>query len=201
MKMKWIYSLVLVALTVVLQAQSEGMTWVTFEEAVEMKDNGDTRPVFIDVYTDWCGWCKRMDATTFNNPEVAAYMNEHFINVKLDGEYKEDIEFKGTTFKFVEKGRRGYHELAATLLQGKLSYPTVVFLDKEFNLVQPLPGYRGPQDFLPIANYIGGEHYKTTPWEEFLAEYKGENAPEITDEIEEEESTQRVRRVDNSIKN
>lgn len=140
--------------------------WITFEEAIELTKK-KPKKVFIDVYTDWCGWCKRMDATTFNHPEVKAMMSENFYMVKLDGEQKADIEFKGNTFKFVPNGRRGYHELAAALLQGKLSYPTVVFMDEDMNMIQAIPGYRGPQDFYKIGKYIGEDHHKKTPWPEW----------------------------------
>ena len=55
--------------------------------------------VFIDLYTNWCGWCKRMDATTFSNQEIANYLNQNFYAVKLDAETKKSILFKGSVFK------------------------------------------------------------------------------------------------------
>lgn len=64
-----------------------------------------------------------MDKATFQRPEVATYMNEHFYNVKFNAEQKEDIEILGNNFKFIAQGNRGYHELAAALLNGKMSYP------------------------------------------------------------------------------
>ncbi len=153
----------------------EKINWLTWEEAMQKLESGDKKPIFIDVYTDWCGWCKRMDATTFSNPEVAKTMNENFHAVKLDGEAKRDITFKGNTFKYVPNGRRGYHELAAALLQNKLSYPTVVFLDENADMIQPLPGYRQAAEFHPILKFIGEGHYKNTEWKEFQKTYK---APE-----------------------
>lgn len=153
----------------------EKINWLTWEEAMQKIENGDKRPIFIDVYTDWCGWCKRMDATTFSHEEVVKTMNENFYAVKLDGEAKRDITFKGNTFKYVASGRRGYHELAAALLQNKLSYPTVVFLDEDANMIQPLPGYRAAADFHPILEYIGKGHYKNTEWQAFQKTY---SAPE-----------------------
>ena len=112
------------------------INWMTFEEAME-KNKTEPRKIFIDVYTDWCGWCKVMDKKTFSNPIIAEYMNDKYYAVKLDAEQREDIEFNGTTFKFVAQGSRGYHELAAALLNGKLSYPTVVFMVEEFYSLHP----------------------------------------------------------------
>lgn len=123
--------------------------------------------MFIDVYTDWCGWCKKMDKDTFQNAEVAAYMTENFYMVKLDAEQKEPIDFGGKTYTFVRSGRRGYHQLAAALLQGKLSYPTVVFLDENLKMLSPVPGYQKPDAFLKIARYFGDNIYRDTSWEAY----------------------------------
>ena len=154
------------------QTPFEGkVKWLTFEQAVE-KSKTEKRKVFIDVYTDWCGWCKVMDKNTFNHDVIARYLNENFYAVKLNGEQKEDIIFRGTTFKFVAQGRNGYHELAAALLNGKLSYPTVVFLDENFDMLQPLAGYHKPDFFDVVLKYIGGDHYKTVKWPDFQESYK-----------------------------
>ena len=70
------------------------VNWVSIEEAqILMKK--EPMKIFIDFYTDWCGWCKRMDAQTFANPIIAAYLNKHFYAVKIDAEQSEPITFKG----------------------------------------------------------------------------------------------------------
>jgi thioredoxin-related protein len=145
--------------------------WMTFEEAVT-KSKTEKRKIFIDVYTDWCGWCKVMDKNTFSEPHVAKLLNEKFYAVKFDAEQKADVVFNGTTFKFVESGRNGYHELAAALLNRQLSYPTVVFLDEDFNMIQPLPGYRKAPEFHMIAQFIGEGHYKNVKFNEWQKTYK-----------------------------
>jgi len=145
--------------------------WMTFEQAVE-KAKTEKRKIFIDVYTDWCGWCKVMDRKTFTDPNVAKLLNEKFYAVKFNAEQRDDVKFHETTFKFVENGRSGYHQLAAALLNNQLSYPTVVFLDEDFKMIQPLPGYREAAEFHKIAQFIGEGHYKTEKWEDFQATYK-----------------------------
>ncbi|MTI38740.1 thioredoxin family protein [Fulvivirga lutimaris] len=151
-------------------AQDGEVNWLSFEEAVE-KSKTEKRKIFIDVYTDWCGWCKVMDKNTFSQPVIAAYLNENFYAVKLNAEQREDIIFRDHTFKFVESGRRGYHELAASLLNNKLSYPTVVFLDENFNIIQPLPGYQKPDRFEMIVKFIGGDNFKNTDWQTWESEF------------------------------
>lgn len=170
--MKYIFITVLALLAFNIQAQTHPgpVKWMTFEEAVE-KSKTEKRKIFIDVYTDWCGWCKVMDKQTFSNEYIAKVLNENFYAVKLDAEQKANIEFRGTTFKFVPSGNNGYHQLAASLLNGKLSYPTVVFLDEDFNMLQPLPGFQKPEEFYPIVKYIGGNHFKTVKWEEYKGKF------------------------------
>jgi thioredoxin-related protein len=158
----------LFTLTFCLHAQAQKIEWMSFEAAIEAQAKADQpKKIFIDVYTDWCGWCKKMDKETFNNPEVAVYMQQHFYMVKLDGEGKKPIVFRGKTFSFVPSGRNGYHELAAGLMQGQLSYPTVVFLNEQAELLSPVPGYHPPESFMPIARFFGDNHYKSSTWEDY----------------------------------
>ncbi len=155
-------------LLVATSISAQEIHWMSFEDAVAMtKNEGNTKKVFIDVYTDWCGWCKKMDKDTFQNPEVAQYMQENFYMVKFNAEGKEPIEFDGRTFNYVPSGRRGYHELAAALLQNRLSYPTVVFLDENMKMLSPVPGYQKVDPFLQIARYFGEDIYKEQDWKSY----------------------------------
>lgn len=149
----------------------KSIDWISIEE-LEAVVAKDPKPVFIDVYTDWCGWCKRMDKSTFIDPGFVEYVNKNYYAVKLDGEEKKTLSYRGETFKFIDSGRRGYNELAAGFLQNILSYPTYVILDKELTPLQSFKGYRTAKEFLPIIVFLGEEHYKDTKWEEFLASWQ-----------------------------
>jgi thioredoxin-related protein len=142
--------------------------WYSIEEVQELVKS-EPRKIYIDMYTDWCGWCKVMDKKTFTNESVAEQLNTNFYAVKFDAEGKDNVSFKEQTFKFIAQGSRGYHELAAALMQGKMSYPTSVFLDENLNVISPLPGYYPPEKLDPILEFIGEDHYKTTNYEQFLS--------------------------------
>lgn len=152
-------------------AEEGKVKWMSFEEAME-KSKTEKRKIFIDVYTDWCGWCKVMDKNTFNDPYIATILNEKFYPVKFNAEQREEITFDGHTFKFIANGSKGYHELAAALLNNQLSYPTVVFLTDEFKMIQPLPGYRKADEFHQIVQFIGENYFKDESFEEFQKTYK-----------------------------
>ncbi|NOT37591.1 MAG: DUF255 domain-containing protein [Saprospiraceae bacterium] len=154
----------------VLYGQSPTIKWISWEQ-MEQAQKKEKRKVVVDLYTDWCGWCKRMDATTFQDPELIMTINKNFYAVKFNAERKEDILHKERVFKFIAQGNRGYHELAAFITHNKLSYPTFVFLDETLNTIQALPGYREASVFNMIAQYFCGNYYKTTPFQKYQEIY------------------------------
>ena len=158
-----------------LHAQSENtkIKWYTFEQAIKLCEKAPKK-LMVDVYTDWCGWCKKMDAETFSNPEIARYVNEHFYAVKFNAEQRDSIVFHGHTFKFVDQGNgKGYHELAAALLSNQLSFPTISYLNEKLELLGPVPGYRNAHDLEPLLVYISEDRFKSTAYDAFEKSFSG----------------------------
>lgn len=162
---------VLAVISFGIQAQENKINWLSFEKAMEMNEK-NPKPILVDIYTDWCGWCKKMDKTTYKNQVIVDYINEHYYPVKLNGEAKEDISFQGRTFKYQAQGRRGYHELAAAIMRGKMSYPSTAFFNTERQLLQNVPGYLTEERFEKILAYFNQDNYKNTPWPEFEKNFK-----------------------------
>ncbi len=134
----------------------------------------EAKPVFFDVYTDWCGWCKRMDKTTFVNTEVVDAINRNFHAVKFDAEMKESFTFQGHEFKFIKNGRRGYNELAGALLNNRMSYPSYVALNEKYERITIIKGYQTVDEFIPILSYLADKHYLQQTWEEYKSSQKSE---------------------------
>jgi thioredoxin-related protein len=148
---------------------AEKIHWLSIEEAAE-KMKQEPRKLIIDVYTDWCGWCKKMDKETFTDAGVAALVNKHFYAVKLDAEGKAPIKLKGQTFSF--KPEYKAHELAVALLNSQMSFPTTVYMDEQMNMLTPVPGYLNAKNMMQVLRYFGENHHKSKSWQDFEKEAK-----------------------------
>lgn len=150
-------------------AMEEKIQWLTFEQAVEANKTKPKKFV-IDVYTDWCGWCKVMDRESFTNANVIKYINDNYYAVKLNAEQKEDIMFDGKKYSYVAQGRGGYNTFAATLLDGNMGYPTLVYLTERFERVVISPGFKKPDQLLKELRFTGDNIYSQKSWDQYNAE-------------------------------
>ncbi|MBK8625412.1 MAG: DUF255 domain-containing protein [Saprospiraceae bacterium] len=130
------------------KAASNELTWLNIEDASKLSAGNNNKKFLIDVYTDWCGWCKVMDKKTFTDPEVIKYLNENFHVVKFDAEQKDPVKYKGNTYSWESMGRSGVNKLAFELLQGRLSYPSLVYLNENLEPIMVSPGYKEPAQLL-----------------------------------------------------
>jgi thioredoxin-related protein len=151
--------------TVVVHAQESGpIRWMTWQQAMDARKE-QPRKIFIDMYTHWCGWCKKMDAGTFSDLSVAFLIGKHFYAVKFDAETRDSLDYRGDRFGYRPEFK--VNELAAILLNGQMSYPTVVYLDEDLNLITPVPGYMTAEQIRPILTFFGEDIYKSKTWEEY----------------------------------
>ncbi|MBI9039629.1 MAG: DUF255 domain-containing protein [Bacteroidales bacterium] len=154
------------------QNEDEKINWLSFEEATELNKT-NPKKLFVDVYTDWCGWCKKMDATTFSNPVIVKYINDNYYPIKFDAESVEPVTFNDR--EFVNKnpnGRRSSNELAKTLLSGKMSYPSYVFLNEKNELITVVSAYLPVAKLEPILHYFAENAYISTEWLVFQKSFK-----------------------------
>lgn len=145
--------------TIAALAEPTHIEWMTWEEVVSANQNSP-RKIIVDVYTDWCTWCKVMDRKTFSQNEIIQYVNEHFYAVRLNAEQKESIRWNNRNFEWVNSGRNGVHQLASALLDGQMSYPSVVFLNEKYERILISKGFKDAATFLQELSYAAEEKYK-----------------------------------------
>ncbi|MBU6342759.1 MAG: DUF255 domain-containing protein [Bacteroidetes bacterium] len=149
------------------QNNSEELKWYTWEEAVELNKK-TPKKIIVDVFTDWCGWCKKMDKSTFIDPKVTAYLAQNFYPVKLNAEQRADINFNGERFAYVDTGNgRGVHTLAYALLDGNMSYPTVVYLNEKFERIMISPGFKDAEGIMTELTFAAEEHYTKQSFQDY----------------------------------
>ena len=170
-----IHKIALIALFMSLSTmgptQEKTVQWLSFEKAVQLNKQ-EHKKILIDVYTDWCGWCKKMKKQTFNHPQIAQYINKEFYPVRFDAESSKEVHFRGKTFTRKNNSGRQPHELAVALLQGRMSYPSVAYLDGQNELITAVPGFYSPKDYEPILKYFANEVYKNQSFKAYKKNFE-----------------------------
>ncbi len=138
------------------------LQWQSFNQA--MKTVGASgKYVFIDVYTDWCGYCKQLDATTLKSYSVVAELSRNFISVKLNAESSEQVIWKGV--------KMTAQELSAQW--GVEGFPTLIFLNSKGDIVGSFASFAEPETMIKLLTYISsGARERKIPFDDFI---KGES--------------------------
>lgn len=151
-------------------AEADKVQWMALEDVVANLKK-EKRPVLIDLYTDWCGWCKVMDKKTYSNKNVTTYIQQKFYPIKFDAEGRKAITWNGKTYDF--NSRYKTHDWAVYLTNGQLSYPTTVIIPVDGE-PQAIPGYMTPAELEFIVKYFGEGKYGTVKFDEYQKGFKAQ---------------------------
>jgi thioredoxin-related protein len=122
--------------------KEEKIAWQEFDNGISLAST-QQKYVLMDVYTTWCGWCKKMDSEVYTNEEVSSLIADRFIPIKLDAEGHKTVHFKGNTYT--------ERELASFL--GVEGYPTTVILSPTQDVTTLEAGYFEPGKFVKFLKY------------------------------------------------
>lgn len=167
------YVLLLIMITVFSVSYTitgkEKIRWITVAQLNGLYAN-NPKPILIDLYTDWCGWCKEMDRTTYKNEKLSAYINEHYYAVKYNAESRDSISFNNQAYGFNKKF--GTNDFSMYLTFGRLEYPTTVFLSSINARPAPLSGYLKPKEMEAPLRYFVERLDETQSFVEFNKKMK-----------------------------
>jgi thioredoxin-related protein len=137
------------------------LSWYKFDDGMQ-KAKTENKQILIDVFTDWCGWCKTMDAKTYTDTRIVDYLNEKYVLIKLNPETDGSISYRGNSVAAADFVRG----------MGVTGYPATAFFESDGRMITMVPGYMPADDFLPILRYIGEKKYAEMSFEDFV---KSEN--------------------------
>lgn len=149
------------------QTEKDGLVkWLSIKEA-QQKNKEVQKPFIIDIYTDWCGWCKHMMKTTYSNAGIANYINSNFYPVKFDAETKDTIEYNGKIYKPTSKEPKTPHELAIKFLGTSLSYPSTMFVTNNFEYNLLSQGFIEDKKIEPLLIFMVENAWRNSVYDEF----------------------------------
>ena len=149
------------------QTEKDGLVnWLSIKEA-QKKNKEVQKPFIIDIYTDWCGWCKHMMKTTYSNAGIANYINSNFYPVKFDAETKDTIEYNGKIYKPTSKEPKTPHELAIKFLGTSLSYPSTMFVTNNFEYNLLSQGFIEDKKIEPLLIFMVENAWRNSVYDEF----------------------------------
>ena len=157
------------AATLFAQQNKPKIKWLSPTEMSALYEK-EKKPILVDVYTNWCHYCKVMDNTTWKNDSVAAYLNSHFYNVKIDAESKTSYLWLGKVFNYDANYK--VNNLAVKLLGVNMSYPSTVFIPVKGGS-EVVSGAFSAQELEIILKYYGQNKNETTTPEQFQKAFVG----------------------------
>lgn len=160
---------------------TDTVQWMSLEEVNKVVEKNikknkakEDKLIIVDFYTDWCGWCKKLDKETYADPEIARLMNTYFYPVKFDAESRDSVQFANIMYRFKSMGSRGTNEFAITMASrpgGKIGYPTISIISPLGEKITVEAGYKDAAKMKMFLLYYGEGHYETKDFATFQKEY------------------------------
>ena len=181
-------TLMLIVLAALLGSHSlaQEVKWQTVEQASKIDPQGNTRLYFVDFYTSWCGWCKKMDRETFTNPTVARILETYYVPVKFDAEGNAEFSWHGTKYSNVDAApgnRPNTHPFAKKMLGAKMGFPSFVLFKSDQSQLTIIQGYKSANDMVMLLWYFASGDNKRYPFEKYQQIFDKEIRPGMNEKL------------------
>ena len=150
--------------------EPKGVQWQEESSFSQFSQGSFDKPIIVDVYTDWCHYCKLMDATAWRHEKLSEYVNSNFIPIKFNAESKDSLQWMGKKFGY--QARYKVHMLAVELLGGNMVYPSTVIIPPRGE-IQVLRGAYKAKELELVLRYYGSGSYKTLAFTDFQRQFRG----------------------------
>ncbi len=134
-------------------APTDELQWTNWNEGYPKAVKAN-KIILIDVYTDWCGWCKKMDKDTYMHPGIISQLNKDFVSIKFNPEVT-DVEYVVDDMKMT-----GPQLLGLLTNNQRTGYPTTIFMYPQEKQVMMEVGYKDAAAFEVILNNMVSKHKK-----------------------------------------
>lgn len=138
-------------------APESELSWKSFDEGASLAVQ-QKKKMLVDIYTDWCGWCKKMDKEVYPDANVKSVLESKFVIVKLNAESENKLHYRDSSMTHREFAR----------VVGVTGYPATLFFDENLKPITLLPAYVKAEKFAQILAYIGESHYKNKSYQDYL---------------------------------
>jgi len=152
MKAKILVAVIAFIVVTAFKADNAEVKWMDFNEgyALAKKKN---KIMLVDVYTEWCGWCKRMDRDAYAKPAISQVLNTDFVSVKFNP------EITNVTYSYEGKNYTG-EQLAGVISNYQISgYPTTIFIYPKQKKSEVVVGYKNAEQMAPILAEMKKKFY------------------------------------------
>jgi len=137
--------LMLSPLTEATAKDTTQINWIDFDKAQKQGET-QSQKFFLYFYADWCGYCRKLEKTTFSDKTVANYINNNFIPVRINSERMPKVAAR----------------------YGVQSFPDMRFLTPKGENIARWPGYIEAEQLLPLLKYIQTDSYLKMNYRDFL---------------------------------
>lgn len=178
--MKKFLTLILFLALLYPSIQAQSINWNTIEKASTNNNNKGAKLYFADFYTNWCGWCKRMDRETFTDPVVAKILNKYYIPIKFNAEGNADFSWMGVHYTNTPTApgqRPSVHSFAKYILGQQMGFPSFVIFGTDQSVLTILQGYKTKDELPIILWYFCSGDYQKYAFDQYLKIFEKQIRP------------------------